>query len=128
MAARSPERNCKNNFQYQRNIILLLLLLLLLFCSLTAAASPEHCPIGGDAFRSAFQEINEKLYKILYFHGGDYEECRRLGYRNPVRTSQETHYVYITDSSRLMLSKILYFHGGDYEESRRQECYAVRLF
>jgi hypothetical protein len=24
------------------------------------------------------------------FHGGDYEECRLLGYENPVRTSQET--------------------------------------
>jgi hypothetical protein len=25
--------------------------------------------------------------KILGFHGGDYEECRLLGYKNPVRTS-----------------------------------------
>jgi hypothetical protein len=25
------------------------------------------------------------------FHGGDYEECRHLGYKNSVRTSQETH-------------------------------------
>jgi hypothetical protein len=24
-------------------------------------------------------------------HGGDYEECRLVGYKNPVRTSQETH-------------------------------------
>jgi hypothetical protein len=24
------------------------------------------------------------------FHGGDYGECRLLGYKNPVRTSQET--------------------------------------
>jgi hypothetical protein len=23
------------------------------------------------------------------FHGGDYEECRLLGYKNPVRTPQE---------------------------------------
>jgi hypothetical protein len=29
--------------------------------------------------------------KIWGFYGGDYEECL-LGYRNPVRTSQETHY------------------------------------
>jgi hypothetical protein len=32
--------------------------------------------------------------KILGFHGGDYEEWRLLGYKTPVRTSQETHYVY----------------------------------
>jgi hypothetical protein len=31
------------------------------------------------------------LYKILGFHGGDYEECRILRYINPVRTSQEKH-------------------------------------
>jgi hypothetical protein len=30
-----------------------------------------------------------KICKISGFHGGDYEECR-LGYKNPVRTSQET--------------------------------------
>jgi hypothetical protein len=32
------------------------------------------------------------LCKILGFHGGDYEECSHLGYKNQVRTSQETHY------------------------------------
>jgi hypothetical protein len=36
----------------------------------------------------------------------DPEECRLLGYKNPVRTSQETHYVYATESSQLMLRKI----------------------
>jgi hypothetical protein len=40
------------------------------------------------------------------FHGGDYEECRLLGYKNPVRTSQETHYVSATEFSQLMLCKI----------------------
>jgi hypothetical protein len=30
------------------------------------------------------------LCKISGFHGGNYEECRLLGYKNPVRTSQET--------------------------------------
>jgi hypothetical protein len=40
------------------------------------------------------------------FHGGDYEECRLLRYKNPVRTSQETHYVSATEPSRLMLCKI----------------------
>jgi hypothetical protein len=39
-------------------------------------------------------------------HGGDYEECRLLGHRIPVRTSQETHYVSATVSSLLMLCKI----------------------
>jgi hypothetical protein len=28
------------------------------------------------------------------------------GYKNPVRTSQETHYVSVTESSQLMLCKI----------------------
>jgi hypothetical protein len=36
----------------------------------------------------------------------DYEECRLLGYKNPVRTSQETHYVTTTELSQLMLRKI----------------------
>jgi hypothetical protein len=56
------------------------------------------------------------LCKIWGFHGGDYEECRLLGYRNPVRTTQETHYVSATESSQLMLCKIWGFHGSDYEE------------
>jgi hypothetical protein len=34
------------------------------------------------------------------------EECRLLGYKTPVRTSQETHYLSVTESSRLMLCKI----------------------
>jgi hypothetical protein len=33
------------------------------------------------------------LCKIWGFHGGDYEECRILEYKNPVRTSQEIYYV-----------------------------------
>jgi hypothetical protein len=56
--------------------------------------------------------------KIWGVYGGDYEECRLLGYKNPVRTSQETHYVSATKSSQLMLCKIWGFHGGDYEECR----------
>jgi hypothetical protein len=40
------------------------------------------------------------------FHGSDYEECRLLGYKNPVRTSQETYYLSTTESSQLMLCKI----------------------
>jgi hypothetical protein len=41
-----------------------------------------------------------KLCKILGFHGGDYEDCRLLAYKNSVRTSQETHYVSTTESSQ----------------------------
>jgi hypothetical protein len=41
------------------------------------------------------------LCNIWGFHGGDYEECRLLGYKNPVGTSQETHYVSATESNRL---------------------------
>jgi hypothetical protein len=44
--------------------------------------------------------------KISGYHGGDYEECPLLGYKNPVRTSQETHSFSATEPSRLMLCKI----------------------
>jgi hypothetical protein len=54
--------------------------------------------------------------KICGLHSGDYEECCPLGYKNPLRTSQETHYVSATEPSRLMLCKVWGFHGGDYEE------------
>jgi hypothetical protein len=57
------------------------------------------------------------LCKIFGFHGGDHEECRLLGYKNAVRTSQETHY-FATEPSRLMLCEIFGFHGGDHEECR----------
>jgi hypothetical protein len=56
--------------------------------------------------------------KIWGFDGGDYEECRLLGYKNPVPTSQETHYFSAIESTQLMLCKIWNFHGGDYEECR----------
>jgi hypothetical protein len=59
-----------------------------------------------------------EVCKVWGFHGGDYEECHLLGYKNPVRTSQETHYVSTTESSQLMLCKISSFHGSDYEECR----------
>jgi hypothetical protein len=36
------------------------------------------------------------LWKIWGFHGGDYEECRLLGYKIPVRSSRETHYISAT--------------------------------
>jgi hypothetical protein len=43
------------------------------------------------------------LCKICDFRGGHYEECRLLGYKNPVPTSQERHYVSATEHSRYML-------------------------
>jgi hypothetical protein len=56
-------------------------------------------------FSDLVRYAQEPLYD-LRFRGGDYEECRLLGYKNPVRTSQETHYVSATESSQLMLCKI----------------------
>jgi hypothetical protein len=41
-----------------------------------------------------------------------------LGYRNPVRTSQKTHYVSATEPNRLMLCKICGVLACDYEECR----------
>jgi hypothetical protein len=55
------------------------------------------------------------------------DSCRLLVYKNPVRTSQETHYIASTDPSRLMLCNIWDFHGGDYEECRFFGCDAVWL-
>jgi hypothetical protein len=46
------------------------------------------------------------ISKIWGFHGGDYEECRLLGYKNSVRTSQEIHRVSATELSRWTLCKI----------------------
>jgi hypothetical protein len=46
------------------------------------------------------------LCKICGSHGCDYEEWRVLGYKTPVRTSQETHYFSATESSQLLLCKI----------------------
>jgi hypothetical protein len=51
-------------------------------------------------------------------HGGDYEECRLLGYKIPVRTPRETHYFSVIETMRLMLCKIWGFRGGDYDECR----------
>jgi hypothetical protein len=57
---------------------------------------------------STTQGLNDEDFscKIRGLHGSDYEECRLLGCRKPVRTSQETHYISATESSRLMLCKI----------------------
>jgi hypothetical protein len=57
------------------------------------------------------------LFRILASHGGDCEQCRLLGYKNIVRTSQETHYLSATESSQLMLCKFSAFHDGDYKNA-----------
>jgi hypothetical protein len=59
-----------------------------------------------------------RFRNIWGFHSGDYEECRILGYKDPVCSLKGTHYVSATETSRLMLRKILCFQGGDYEECR----------
>jgi hypothetical protein len=56
--------------------------------------------------------------QIRGFHDGDYGECRLLGHKNQVPTSQETHYFSATEPSLLIVSHIRGFHDGDYEECR----------
>jgi hypothetical protein len=58
------------------------------------------------------------ICKVWGHHGSDYEECRLLGYENPVLTSQKTNYVSATEPSQLMPYIIWGFHGGDCEECR----------
>jgi hypothetical protein len=48
---------------------------------------------------------NSTLLCMLHMQPSQ-EECYLLGYENPVRTSQETHYVSATESSQLILCKI----------------------
>jgi hypothetical protein len=60
----------------------------------------------------------DTLTKIWGVHFNDYEECRLLGYKNPVSPSQEPHYVSATEIRWLMLCKIWGYHGSDYGECR----------
>jgi hypothetical protein len=60
--------------------------------------------------------------RIWGFRVSDYEEYPVMGYKNQVRTSQETHYVSAIEPSQLMLRIIWEFHGGDYEECRILRC------
>jgi hypothetical protein len=76
------------------------------------------CSVLGAVRISSHGGDHEECCKIWGFHGGDYEEWCLLGYKNPVHTSQETHYVSVTELSRLMRCKIWDFHRGDYEERR----------
>jgi hypothetical protein len=57
-------------------------------------------------FWDIFTAVTMKIVRMSRLHGGDYEECRPLEYKNPLRTSQETHYVSATEPSRSMLWKI----------------------
>jgi hypothetical protein len=83
--------------------------------------------ISEDGRRLVLHWTSCYLCKIWGFDSFDYEEWCLLGYKNPVRTSQKTHYVFATESSQLMLCKIWSFHGGYYEEYRLLGCYAVWL-
>jgi hypothetical protein len=56
--------------------------------------------------------------KIWGFHEVEYKELRLLRCKQPVRTSQKTHYVSATNPNRLMLCNMWGFFGGDYEERR----------
>jgi hypothetical protein len=75
------------------------------------ASNLQHLP-----FLSVFHHNRYSCCKIWSFQGCDYEECCLLGYKIPVRTSQEI-YITSTELSRLMLCKIWEFHGGDCENA-----------
>jgi hypothetical protein len=47
--------------------------------------------------------VMNTLWFETRYRRSTYEECRLLGYKYPVRTSQETHYVSATEHGRLML-------------------------
>jgi hypothetical protein len=49
--------------------------------------------------------------EIWGLHGCDYEECLLLACKNPVRASQERHYVSAAEPSRLTLCQIWDFHS-----------------
>jgi hypothetical protein len=70
----------------------------------TVQLMTESLPPRGDGAPNS-QEAGW-VCEICGFHGGDYEECRLLGYKNPVHTSQGTNYVSATEPRRLMLGKI----------------------
>jgi hypothetical protein len=53
-----------------------------------------HCPFPGPPEENEESRFNCIMFvKIRGYHGCDYEECRLLRYKNPVRTSKEAHYV-----------------------------------
>jgi hypothetical protein len=76
---------------------------------------------------SATEPSRLMVCKISSCNGGDYEECRLLGYKTPVHTSKETHNISAAELRRLMLCKIWGFHGGDNLECRLPECCTALL-
>jgi hypothetical protein len=66
---------------------------------------PQFLPHSGH-ITSPLESSRLMLCKIWGFHSGHYEEFRLLGYKSPVRTSQQTHCVSATGPSRLMQCKI----------------------
>jgi hypothetical protein len=92
-------------------------------CCLTASCFHQNYKdflIGKASLKISHSNVLREYQtsKISGFHAGYYEECRLLGYKNPVRTSQETHYVFATSTNRLIICNIRRIHGGDYEECR----------
>jgi hypothetical protein len=75
---------------------------------------PTPCVFKLSISSSDFENC-DPLSKDLGFHGCDNEERHLLGYKIPVRTSQETHYVSATQHNRSMLCKISGFHSDDNE-------------
>jgi hypothetical protein len=59
----------------------------------------------GDSLRLCYSPLSVVFMRLLLC-SCDYEECLPLRYKNPVRTSQETHYVSATGPSQLMLGTI----------------------
>jgi hypothetical protein len=49
---------------------------------------------------------SDRTCKTRGFHGGYYAERRLLGYKNPVRTSQETYYISAIKPSPLIQCQI----------------------
>jgi hypothetical protein len=51
--------------------------------------------------------------KILGFHGGGYDDCRLLEYKNLFHTSQETHYVSASKNVVFWDIKTQFYLTGD---------------
>jgi hypothetical protein len=79
-------------------------------------------------FKSASFGKEQRVCKIWDFQGVDNKERFLLGYKNPVRTSQETRYISAIEPTRLMLRKAWGFHFGNYEECHHLGFGAMWLF
>jgi hypothetical protein len=98
----------------------------LLPCSPNITIPEQHnsalCNLKPEMHYITITQGNLSLCKIWCFHGRNYKECRLLGYKNPVPTSQETRYSSATEPSQVMLCNIWCFHGADYEKCRLLGC------